>query len=90
MEQVIMMAMQTCQTYAEQEQVRNLTEYELLMYEQLCNMVRTYCKLHDLSGQEKIPEYERDAQRAREQHEEWLRAHQDDDKPKDDRPDEQV
>lgn len=81
MEQMIMMAMQTCQEYAQKSASTSLTEYEMLMYEQLCRLVGTYCKGHDLALRKTIPEMERDAMQAEAEHEEWLNAHHDDNDP---------
>jgi hypothetical protein len=49
MEQVLMMAMQTCQTFCERLMSgQGLTEYEMLMYESICRMLQSSCKYHGL------------------------------------------
>lgn len=49
-EQTIMMVMQTVQTFAEAMKIRVLTEFEILMYEQCCNMVATFARQQDTVG----------------------------------------
>lgn len=79
MDQVVMMAMQTCQEYAQKSASQSLTEYEMLMYEQLCTMLTTYAKGHDLALRKQMPELERDTLQAEREHNQWLEANDDDD-----------
>jgi roadblock/LC7 domain-containing protein len=51
MEQTIMMVMQTVQAFGEKCKTHKLTEYEVLMYEQCCNMVATFARIQNMIGQ---------------------------------------
>ncbi len=56
MEQMIMIMLQTCQVYSEKMERQPLAEYEVLLYEQLCNMVATFAKVQDVIGRVQLME----------------------------------
>lgn len=78
MEQTIMMVMQTCQEYAQKATCHTLTEFEVLMYEQMSRLVATWCQAHELGIRQNLGELERDALKSEKEHQEWLRAQDDD------------
>lgn len=49
MEQLLLMMMQTCTEYAGKSGAMPLTEYEMLMYEQICRAVTLYMKSYEIS-----------------------------------------
>ncbi len=75
MDQVAMMAMQTCQTYAEKSTTQILTEDEMLLYGQLCSFITTYTRGAELAYRKNLPESEREVLQAEAEHVEWLKAH---------------
>ena len=48
MEQIYIMMMQTIQVMSEKHKVASLTEFEVLMYEQFCNMMASFGRVQDL------------------------------------------
>ncbi len=70
--QLVMMALQTCQEYAQKSSSASLTEYEMLMYEQLCRLVTTHSHGLELALRRQVFELERDVHKEEEEHKEWL------------------
>lgn len=49
MDQIIMMAMQTAQNYAEKCATCTLTEFEVIAYENICNIIAAYTRMHTVA-----------------------------------------
>lgn len=81
MEKLIARAIKLTQELSEQSLTRALNEFEHQMYEHLCRMIATYCRLHELMGEKQAFEMERELALEREQHEAWLKSKEE---PKDD------
>jgi len=59
MSKLIRDAMDACVYYSDkQRECGNLAEYELLMYEQMCKMIETFCRLNDIHGRIEIAKLE--------------------------------
>jgi hypothetical protein len=71
MENVIGMAMQTCQTYAEKMKTHGLAEFELMMYDQCCRMVQTYAEIQCKIGQIQMLAADRALVEETEKQEKW-------------------
>jgi hypothetical protein len=69
-----MMALQTCQEYAQKSASTTLTEYEVQLYEWICRTTSTYLKGHDFMLRKQMAELERDALQAEAEHREWMKA----------------
>lgn len=74
MEQTILMAMQTCREFARKSYVTELTEYEMLMYEAICNLIAMYTRCHEVALRPSLLEAQRVAMLAEEEHEKWLKT----------------
>lgn len=77
MDQIIMMAMQTCQEYAQKSADHVLNEYESQVYEHLAIFVKTWAQGHALALRKQLPELERDAIKEENEHQVWLQAQDD-------------
>lgn len=75
MEQVIMMAFQTAQEYAQKSSVHSLTEYEMLMYESVCNMLKSYAEFLDITYRKCRLQADIEYLQELKRHKKWLEEH---------------
>jgi hypothetical protein len=80
-EKIVRDGMELCVYYSDKQGVTNaLSEYEVLMYEQLCNMIASFAKLSDVCWRKQILDTEREFRREEEEHQQWLAAQDQEDK----------
>ncbi len=59
-------AVELADTFANKSGETTLTEYEMLCYESLCNLITTWAKCNELSYREDVPELEKKVRDAEE------------------------
>jgi hypothetical protein len=61
MSKLIRDAMDACVYYSDKlRESGNLAEYELLMYEQMCRMIETFCRVQDVHGRIQLARLEQE------------------------------
>lgn len=71
LENVILMVMKTTNDFGEKSKTQTLTEYEMLMYEQCCNLVAAFARQQNTIAQAQQLGLDRALHNSQEEHEKW-------------------